>query len=536
MTHPDDAVSRLRAEYDAAPYASNSYPQSSPGHLAAIAHFFGLDVPDVSAARVLEIGCAGGGNIIPFAATHPGAQVVGIDLSETHIAEAQRLVDAMGIDNVRLVEGDIAVMDVAALGPFDFVIAHGVYSWVPLDVQAAILATIRGAMAPAGVAYLSYNVYPGWKSKEILRDAMLLATRDSTTPDEKVAKARRMVDVLAKVAEPGGPIAAAVAEFTASDAGDRSADFLLLHDELEAFNTPCYFVDLLQRAAENGLVFLAEARTESMLLNNYSPEVAEFVSRESGGAQVFVEQYLDFLSNRSFRETLLVHGERAQQIRHGIDHSRYRRMHFAVNVTAEDGRSRLDTSRQVYVARNGQKLQVDDPRMKAAFDAFTARWPWTLSWQELLDETTARLRAAGLDAVAPEFVDHVLDVLVFQGGARWRTHPVLPAPSSSPLHLDPAVRGMVKHTAAQGNSYTFNQWQELVGVSTLDAHLLPLLDGTRDAGALIDELVARHRGGGLDIEIDGKAVTDEAALRRALKPYVDLLPQRLERMELLRVG
>src|SRR4029077_18165109 len=76
-------------------------------------------------------------------------------------------------------------------GNFDFIIAHGVFSWVPAEVQEALLSTFRRLLAPEGVAYMSYNVYPGWKAKEIVRDAMLLASGDSVTPEEKVREARR---------------------------------------------------------------------------------------------------------------------------------------------------------------------------------------------------------------------------------------------------------------------------------------------------------------------------------------------------------
>src|ERR1700739_2942402 len=134
QAHPtsdvDDAVSRLRADYDMTPYTSSSFPQSAPGQLAAIAYLFGLDTPEVATARVLEIGCAAGGNLIPFAAAHPQARVVGIDLSQVQIDHGRTRVRALGLDNLQLLVGDIARVNLAELGEFDFVIAHGVYSWV----------------------------------------------------------------------------------------------------------------------------------------------------------------------------------------------------------------------------------------------------------------------------------------------------------------------------------------------------------------------------------------------------------------------
>jgi len=162
---PDDAVDQLRAAYDLTPYCSNSFPQSAPGQLAAIAHLFGLEAAEVATSRVVEIGCAAGGNLIPFAAAHPQARVVGVDLSQVQIDHGRRRVQALNLDNLRLIAGDIARMNLAELGQFDFVIAHGVYSWVPTEVQEALLSAFRRLLVPEGITYISYNVYPGWKSK-----------------------------------------------------------------------------------------------------------------------------------------------------------------------------------------------------------------------------------------------------------------------------------------------------------------------------------------------------------------------------------
>ena len=79
------AIDDVCAAYDEAPYESYAHPQSAPGQLAAIAWAFGLDPPDVPRSRVLEIGCAAAGNLIPFAAMHPLARTVGVDLSRVHI-------------------------------------------------------------------------------------------------------------------------------------------------------------------------------------------------------------------------------------------------------------------------------------------------------------------------------------------------------------------------------------------------------------------------------------------------------------------
>jgi methyltransferase-like protein/2-polyprenyl-3-methyl-5-hydroxy-6-metoxy-1,4-benzoquinol methylase len=533
----DDAIDRLRTDYDTTPYTSNSFPQSAPGHLAAIAHLFGLETPEVSTARVLEIGCAAGGNLIPFAAAHPQAHVVGIDLSQVQVDQGRTRAQALGLNNLQLLADDIARMDLDALGQFDFIIAHGVFSWVPEEVQEALLSTFRRLLAPEGVAYMSYNVYPGWKAKEIVRDAMLLASGDTATADEKVREARGMADFLEEVAPADGVLSRVLAMSRAHALG--FGDSYLLHDELEAFNAPCYFYEMLARASAHGLAFLAEAHLETMIPGNFGPKVAEYLGEKCGGVQVLVEQYLDFVLNRAFRESLLIHAERAPQINYSPDRGRYRRMHFAAWLPPVDGETRLDNSRQEYQEPDDATLFTNDPGIKAALDALSARWPWTLSRQELVDAVHARLVAAGLNPSTDleDHIDDLIGVLIMQGAAHIRLDPVSPEPASAPLlRLDETAKRMVELTRTDSDASTFNLWHETLILSPVDRHLLPLLDGTRDRDALLDALLAVHHENPIPIEHDGTQVSGEAETRDALAEQIDTLPERLAEMKLLRVS
>jgi methyltransferase-like protein/2-polyprenyl-3-methyl-5-hydroxy-6-metoxy-1,4-benzoquinol methylase len=513
----NDAVDALRSDYDKTPYTSNSFPQSAPGKLAAIAHLLGLPSPEVSHARVLEIGCAAGGNLVPFAASHPAARVVGIDLSQVQIDEGRRGARALGLDNLELVAGDIARMDIAALGEFDFVIAHGVYSWVPTEVQDALLAGIGATLAPNGVGYVSYNTYPGWKAKETLRDAMLLASGTSTTPQDKAREARAMADFLEAAAPADSVLAKVVA--VAKDHALGFADSYLLHDELATFNAPCYFYEMIGRAGAHGLSYLAEAHLETMFPANFGPTVADYLDAKCGGIQVLVEQYLDFVLNRMFRESLLVHAESAPRIRYQPDRSRFRALNVAAWVPPAGDPTVVDHSRQEYVVADAT-LFTNDPGVKAAMDALSARWPWTLSRQELFDAVSARLAENGLDPgnQLADHLDDLMGVLIMQGVANFRLDPVLPEPASELLRIAEPARRMAELTQTQvGPTRTFNEWHETVELSSVDGHLLPLLDGTRDRDALLAALSSMGQG--------------DAAV---LAEHVDTLPQRLTDMKLLR--
>ncbi|MDT5135522.1 MAG: hypothetical protein QOE41_4833 [Mycobacterium sp.] len=532
----NEAVDQMRADYDAAPYDSLAFPQSAPGQLAAIAYLFGLATPEVSTARVLEIGCAAGGNLIAFAAGHPQASAVGIELSQVQIDQGRRRVQGLGLGNLELLAGDIARMNLAPLGQFDFIICHGVYSWVPEKVQEAILSAFHRSLAPEGVAYVSYNVYPGWKAKEIVRDAMMLFGGDRGTPDEKVRYARGMIDFLEEVAPPERVLTRALADYKAV-AGD-ARDYYLLHEELEAFNTPCYFLEMLERARGHGLAYLAEARPEVMFVGNFGRRVAEQLLTECGHSQVLLEQYLDFVVNRTFRQSLLVHAERAPQIRYQLDRSRYRRLHFAAWVPPADAKTRLDDSRQEYGESGEATVFTHDPGLKAALDSLNARWPWTMSRQELLDAVQARLCSAGIDAAAKleARVDHLLEVLILQGQLHYRLDPVLPNPAPTPPRLDEPARRMAELTRGDADASTFNLWHETLALSPVDRHLLPLLDGTRDRDALVEALLAIAREDLIRFERDGKRVSGEAELRKVLAEHIDAMPQTLARMKLLRAS
>lgn len=532
----DDVVDQVRADYDAVPYDSHAFPHTAPGHLAAIAHLFGLNAPEVASARVLEIGCSAGGNLIPFAASNPQARVVGVDLSQVQIDEGRARVQALGLGNLELLQGDIAGMDLAALGQFDFIICHGVYSWVPENVQEAILAAFQRLLAPEGVAYVSYNVYPGWKAKEIVRDAMMMRGAGRGTSDEKLSFARGMIDFLEEVAPADSVLARALADYKAIAVASR--DYYLMHEYLETFNTPCYFLELLERAGEHGLAYLADAQPETMFAVNYGAKVAEPLLKECGHSQVLLAQYLDFVVNRTFRQSLLVHADRAPQIRYQLDHSRYGRLHFAAWVPRADGETRLDNSRQEYGEPGGPTLFAQDPAVKAALDALNARWPWTLSRKELLDAVQTRLGADGIEAATNqhELIDGLLDILIMQGQASYRLDPLLPELASTPPRLDEPTRRMAELTRVDADASTFNLWHEALLLSPVDSHLLPLLDGTRDRDALVEALLALAREDLIQFERNGERLSGEAELRDAVAEHIDALPQRLARMKLLRVN
>src|SRR5262245_31623646 len=181
MSHPRTPSDRTATSYDEVPYESLPFAQTHPDRLDTVATLFGMRPAGADRCRVLELGCAAGGNLIPMALSLPQSRFLGIDQSARQIADGQKIVEALGLTNVELKQLSITDVD-AGFGAFDYIVCHGVYSWVPATVQDKILEVCATNLAPQGVAYVSYNTYPGWHMRGMLRNIMCYHARRFDDP------------------------------------------------------------------------------------------------------------------------------------------------------------------------------------------------------------------------------------------------------------------------------------------------------------------------------------------------------------------
>lgn len=290
----------LKAAYEDVAYVGRPNPHSHPDRLAAIAALFGLSPPDPSTARVLEVGCGDGANLLPMAARMPGAHFTGCDLSSLLMSRAREMAEGLGLGNVELIEGDLREI-APSLPAFDYIIAHGFYSWVPSDVRDAFLALARTRLAPGGLVCASYNVLPGCYVRQIGWDAIRLENAGAATPRERLEGARRIRREIAQAWNAmGGTAAHLAAEF--ADDGERS-DSAIYHDDLSAVNQPVHFTTFVRHAGANGLGYLAEAELGSMGAGGLPAALQAILAKADPIAR---EQYLDFARLRRFRQSILV--------------------------------------------------------------------------------------------------------------------------------------------------------------------------------------------------------------------------------------
>ena len=299
--------------YDAIPYTSYPFPQSHPARLATIARLFSLPAPSLETARVLEIGCAAGGNLIPLAYSYPQAEFVGVDYSRVQIDDGQELVDTLRLKNIDLRHADLMQVD-ASWGEFDFVLCHGVYSWVAPPMQEKILSIAAELLTPDGIAYVSYNAYPGWHMRGIVRQMMRFHALRFRNPYQQIGEARRVLELVSKHAV--GAKESAYSRLIKQEAEllAKCDDHYIFHEHLETYCEPLYFHEFIGRAREHGLDYLGESCLGSMAPTNFGADAHQALKSLARDA-IELEQFMDFFSNRTFRETLLHRGWPRTEVR-----------------------------------------------------------------------------------------------------------------------------------------------------------------------------------------------------------------------------
>ncbi|WP_313064219.1 class I SAM-dependent methyltransferase [Paraburkholderia sp. LEh10] len=438
--------------------------------------------------------------------------MVGIDLSGAQIQDGRARVERLQLKNLELVQKDL-VSVTKKFGQFDYILCHGVYSWVPEKVQQAILRICRENLSARGIAYIGYKTYPGWKAHEIVRDAMLLRAGEREGGAERLAYGRGMLDFLHQHARRDSVLARAIEQ---DHAMIRTFDAAyVIHDFLASTNAPCYFRDFAARADEHDLAYLADADPPLMFATNYGDEIARLLFDECGHSQVLLEQYLDFVTDRAFRRSLLVRKERAGDIGYNVQATRLRGLHVAAQLACAQGEARIDDSPQPFSAANGNAVVLDNAVAKLAAEALTRAWPFTMGFDELHRVVQSKLpETEQARNVTEGRLVAFFNSIVVQGIGRYRLTPLV-RQGEHPC-VDKAARDYPAYLPQGQAVHTFNGWHEPVLLNPVMHYLLPHLDGSHTREALLAMLARAVSEGTLTIEAAGAQATLAAELDRVL--------------------
>jgi methyltransferase-like protein/SAM-dependent methyltransferase len=487
--------------YDAIPYPSLPIRRTHPCYLAASARLFGLDPPSPRRCRVLELGCASGGNLLPMAADLPESSFLGIDASGQQVAEGQAALRGAGLGNLEIRQLDLADFPADA-GTFDYILCHGVYSWVPPGIREKILGIGRRHLHPQGVFYVSYNTYPGWHLRGVVRDMMRYHVRRFGDPKTKIIQARLLLDFLTGMATAPSE---AYRQLLRDEAGilSKYGDGYLFHEHLEDENEPLYFYQFAERVAAAGLQYLADAEFNTMLAANFGAEIAAILKN---APRLVQEQYLDFLRNRTFRSSLLCHSERA--VHTAIDPLRLTDCDVALEARLEMPPLGLETDEPLVCRAGREELTASAPLTKAALAVLNENWPGCLGFADLLAAACDKSLAAGrqLGDLAPHRRRLAADVLILFSRRLLRV--LVEGPPSARLagprpEATPAARWQATHAGG-----VTNRRHEHVHLNDLNRCLLAKLDGRHDRAALGEVLRQALARGEVEVRRDGRLLGD----------------------------
>lgn len=490
MEQPSPSAKSANA-YDLMPYLDLSYVTTHPDRLTTIARLFGLQPAPVTSCRVLEIGCASGGNLLPMAYQLPAAEFVGLDYSARQIEEGEQRIAALGLANVRLVCADLADAHAGkSLGDFDFVIAHGVYSWTAPPVRDAMLALCKQVLRPHGVAYVSYNTYPGWHAMGVVRDAMLYHSRHATTPQQKAKQGRAMAAFLAEHAT-DGLLKEVFRHYvsTLEDGLKGTSDSFLLHDEMEEVNDPVYFHQFVEHISAHDLQYLVEIDFRTMLPSAFNAETQTALQAMANDA-IEWEQKMDFLANRMFRQSLLCHADRPVQRRlspQAVMGSWLRSQ--AKRVASPSAPLRPGVVQ--FAGKGEATLSTDHPLSIAALEVLAAVWPRALDFAELVAAARARMGAShegssGADLSEEMALASTLLRAHAQSVHLVDLHSYQPQVTSG-VNVRPVASAMARYEALTRTVVT-NMWHERVTLLPVQQRILRCLNGEHTVAQVADLL------------------------------------------------
>lgn len=297
-------------------YKSMPFPYTTPATLEAYAALVGVSAPNPKTARVLELGATYGGNIISQALFNPDATFVGIELSQEQVEKGNEVIANAGLTNVSLIQSDIASIG-SEIGTFDYIIAHGVYSWVDDGVKDALLRLIDEHLAEDGIAYISYNTYPGWHTMDEVRQLMMFSNRDKTqfNHKEKVLHGKTIGSIVGSqilkydnLKERNSKFLGALRSVLQKD------EYYVGHDHLEPNNDPVYFYQFNDHLGAHNLAYLCDADLTLSMVRSFDADIADTLDKLALNDHVAQEQYLDFMLDTTFRKSIICKAKHAESV------------------------------------------------------------------------------------------------------------------------------------------------------------------------------------------------------------------------------
>lgn len=510
--------------YDEVPYESFAYPSTHPSHVSTIATLFGMTPPDFRTANVLELGCASGGNILPLAVLYPKAKFTGIDLSGAQISLADKNKKDLKLDNVEFMQQDILKFAPKNKGEkYDYIICHGIFSWVPEPVREKIFGLCKDLLSPSGLAIISYNALPGWGAVRSLREMMLYHTNRFSKPEEKVQQARCLLDFLAESVPEGNAGYRAIIENERNMLKNVNSTYLY-HDHLESENAQFYLHDFASMAKKHGLDYVGDTALSGMYVGNMPPKAAETLKLLND--VIAQEQYMDFVTNRRFHTTILCkeglvinRNLKKEQV---MDY--YLSFNSALKITGSD------PAQEISFTVNAGSFKTNDIVSGTLFLELAACGRKPVLAKELVARVQEKLKRNDF-SVQNALIENGLH-LALMGYIDIRSDS---SPFVTEISQKPVAFPFARHEARANVNRTSltNSLCVLVESNIASNLILQNLDGTKTHEDLVSVIVENIRKGVLKMDKDGKPVTDEKEILQSAPAIVNAVLQKMASCSML---
>lgn len=350
MANEENQSHQTNNSYDELRYYSKPFSFTSIAFLEGNSFLWGLNPPKINGAKVLELGCSFGGNLISQAIYYPETEFIGIDLSESQINQGNEIIKLMGLKNVRLEKKNI--LDITPdFGLFDYIIVHGIYSWVPDEVKSRILDICRDNLSENGIAYISYNTYPGWKNREIARDIMLFTNKHTADLSlaEKTYRGKAVLklfsDAIKTVDSEKGKNSSRVIHF--DNIQDKDEHYVA-HEYLEQYNHPLYLNEFVDSVNQHQLSYIGDTDFQLSFISWMTKDLREMLLNLASSDYVAREQCIDYIYDVAFRRSLICHAHLQNMINRTeeIPKERLDKLTF-VNVNKENNLASVINSQKL---------------------------------------------------------------------------------------------------------------------------------------------------------------------------------------------
>jgi methyltransferase-like protein/SAM-dependent methyltransferase len=494
--------------YDYVPYDLAAFPQTHIGSLAAIGRLFGLRPANPRHCRVLELACGLGGNLLAMAESFPNSQFWGYDLSSRQIATGHKLAHAIGLSNLSLETADIADLDFGE-AKFDFILCHGAFSWVPAHVQKRVFALCQKHLSPEGIAYISYNTQPGWQLRSLIRDTMRYHAGKVSDPKERVTQGIAILEFLGENLAAFDPVFQAFVNQQLETLRHFSFSYVF-HEYFGEMNRPVYFHQFMEQAEQHGLRYLGEASPSSMSVYALPPKIIAALQAPPDDS-VRLEQYCDFRTNRSFRQTLLCHADRPVRTKPDT------RVLFTLYASLPIRLEGESNGQSFFISASGMRATTVFPLATAILKTLSRVGAYPLYMPAVLRQI--RSRDSSIDRLDDDTMEKTADLLgkvLFYGGGCVYT--AVPHIARRPSRR-PRASQLARIMAGRGPR-VFTPLNRLVMLDTFARCLIQHLDGTNERTDLVALLLEDCHSGRFDVMADNRKITGEEAVQNHIASAV----------------